>query len=258
MRLVIWDAFALIMTSPQCSVHHFLFKNYHFVQTSVHWVIYGHYCDIIMSAMASPIISLTIVNSTVYSSTDERKYRSPASLAFVRGIHRWTVNSPHKGPVTRKLFPFDDVIMKKEWVEFDWQLDQTLKYMTEVINWCPAMVDWFAFMVAFIVFTYSHPSIQRLATRRGSSISIIKGITFGECVHYKLESMTPSTEQCIWIEFMINMHTHTYLFMYRYLCIYTHIELALREASYRIDGWQFITHSARDHGERTSQLHCKN
>ena len=28
------------------------------------------------------------------------------------GIHRWPVNSPHKGPVTRKMFPFDDVIMK--------------------------------------------------------------------------------------------------------------------------------------------------
>ena len=30
---------------------------------------------------------------------------------FVLGIHRWPVNSPHKGPVTRKMFPFDDVIM---------------------------------------------------------------------------------------------------------------------------------------------------
>ena len=34
------------------------------------------------------------------------------SLAFVRGIHRGAVNSPHKWPVTRKMFPFDDVIMK--------------------------------------------------------------------------------------------------------------------------------------------------
>ena len=39
------------------------------------------------------------------------KHQSSASLAFVRGIHRWPVNSPHKGPVTRKMFPFDDVIM---------------------------------------------------------------------------------------------------------------------------------------------------
>ena len=29
----------------------------------------------------------------------------------LRGIHRWPVNSSHKGPVTRKMFPFDDVIM---------------------------------------------------------------------------------------------------------------------------------------------------
>ena len=27
------------------------------------------------------------------------------------GIHQWPVNSPHKGPVTRKMFLFDDVIM---------------------------------------------------------------------------------------------------------------------------------------------------
>ena len=41
----------------------------------------------------------------------ERKHQSSAPLAFVRGIHRWSVNSPHKTPVLRKIFPFDDVIM---------------------------------------------------------------------------------------------------------------------------------------------------
>ena len=71
-----------------------------------------HYNDVIMRAIASQIISLTIVYSTIYSGTDERKqHQSSASLAFVRGLHRWPVNSPHKGPVTRKMFPFDDVIM---------------------------------------------------------------------------------------------------------------------------------------------------
>ena len=39
-----------------------------------------------------------------------RKYQSSASLAFVRGIHRWLVNSPHKWPVSQKMFPFDDAI----------------------------------------------------------------------------------------------------------------------------------------------------
>ena len=64
-----------------------------------------------MSTMASQITSLTIVYSTVYSGVDQRKHQSSASLAFVRGIHRSPVNSPHKGQVTRKIFPFDDVIM---------------------------------------------------------------------------------------------------------------------------------------------------
>ena len=56
-----------------------------------------------MSAMAFQITSLTIVYSTVYSVTDQRKHQSTASLAFVRGIHRWPVNSPHKGPVKPKI-----------------------------------------------------------------------------------------------------------------------------------------------------------
>ena len=64
-----------------------------------------------MGAIASQITSLTIVYSTVYSDADQRKHESSASLAFVRGIHRGSVNSPHKWPVTRKMFPFDDVIM---------------------------------------------------------------------------------------------------------------------------------------------------
>ena len=50
---------------------------------------------------ASQITSLTIVSSTVCSGTDQRKHQNSAS----------TVNSPHKGAVMRKLFPFDDVIM---------------------------------------------------------------------------------------------------------------------------------------------------
>ena len=72
-----------------------------------------HYSDIIMGAIVFQITSLTIVYSTVYSDADQRKHQSSASLAFVRGIHRGPVNSPHKWPVTRKMFPFDDVIMSK-------------------------------------------------------------------------------------------------------------------------------------------------
>ena len=70
-----------------------------------------HYDDVLMTTLASQITSLAIVYSIVYSDADQRKHQSSASLAFVRGIHRGPVNSPHKGPVTRKMFPFDDVVM---------------------------------------------------------------------------------------------------------------------------------------------------
>ena len=49
---------------------------------------------------------------------DQRKHQSSASLAFVRRIHRRPVNSPHKWPVTRKMFSFDDVIMVPHYKPF--------------------------------------------------------------------------------------------------------------------------------------------
>ena len=76
-----------------------------------------------MSTMASQITSLTIVYSTVYSRADQRKHQSFASLTFVR----WPVNSPHKEPVTRKMFPFDDVIMETQEVG-----------ATDLIFFCPS------------------------------------------------------------------------------------------------------------------------
>ena len=76
-----------------------------------HGYFLRHYDDVIMSVIASQITSLTIVYSTVYPGADQSKHQSSASLAFVWGIHRGPVNSPHKWPVTRKMFPFDDVIM---------------------------------------------------------------------------------------------------------------------------------------------------
>ena len=71
----------------------------------------SHYNDVIMGTLASQITSLTFVYWIVYSDADQRKHQSSASLAFVLGMHRGPVNSPHKRPVTRKMFPFDDVIM---------------------------------------------------------------------------------------------------------------------------------------------------
>ena len=76
----------------------------------------SHFISITMTSqwarwhLKSPTSRLHVY-SVVYSDADQRKHQSSASLAFVRGIHRWPVNSPHKWPVTRKMFPFDDVSM---------------------------------------------------------------------------------------------------------------------------------------------------
>ena len=88
--------------------HHYHHRHHHHHCYFCH---YCHYSDIRMGAAASQITSLTIVHWTVYSDADQTKHQSSASLAFVWGIHRGPVNSSHKWPVTRKMFPFDDVIM---------------------------------------------------------------------------------------------------------------------------------------------------
>ena len=72
---------------------------------------WNHYNDVRMSTMASQITSLAIIFSIVYSGANQRKHQGSASLAFVWGIHRPPVNFPYKGPVTREVFPFGDVIM---------------------------------------------------------------------------------------------------------------------------------------------------
>ena len=96
----------------------------------------SHYSGVIMSTMTSQITSVFTVCSVFCSGADQRKHQNSASLAYVGGIHRGPVNPHHKGsvtqkmfhlmtspgtgefsshgPVTRKIFPFDDVIMIPE------------------------------------------------------------------------------------------------------------------------------------------------
>ena len=80
--------------------------------------------------MASQITGVSGVCSTVCSGEDQRKQQSSASLAFVRGIHRWPVDSCHKGPVTRKMFSFDDVITRNgnicQLIEAEWHIYASL------------------------------------------------------------------------------------------------------------------------------------
>ena len=91
-------------------VHHYGWQQYSEVMAGP-W-FWFHYRDIIMSAMASQTIDMSLLGSTICSGMDQRKRQRSVSLAFVRGIHQWLVDSPHKGPVTQKMFPFDDVIMQ--------------------------------------------------------------------------------------------------------------------------------------------------
>ena len=65
---------------------------------------------------------------TVCSGAYYRKYQSSASLDFVRGIYRRPVDSPHKGPVTRIMFPFDAVIMT---------ICAIMTVNANIIIWCP-------------------------------------------------------------------------------------------------------------------------
>ena len=87
-------------------------KWFPYTNRQLHLTLYTtaiHYNDVIMGAVASQIASLKIVYSIVNSGADQRKHQSSVSLAFVKGIHWWPVNSTHKRPVTQKMFPFDDV-----------------------------------------------------------------------------------------------------------------------------------------------------
>ena len=130
-----------------------------------------HYNDVIMGAIASQITSLTVVYSIVYSDADQRKHQSSESLAFVWGIHRGPVNSPHKWPVTRKMFPFDDVIMVRSqhnkasgvWVLF------TLKNL---------MIPFVVTLFGSMALTASSTTITRKSLKRSRQIFLTVATKF--------------------------------------------------------------------------------
>ena len=104
------------------------------ISSRIHWHRGNHkihYNDVIMSVMASQITSASIIYSTVCSRADQRKHQSSASLAFVRGIHRWPVNSPHKGPV-RIIDPqgLPENCIKLSWL-YSWMKQKCLRRWSE-------------------------------------------------------------------------------------------------------------------------------
>ena len=133
-----------------------------------------------MTTMASQITSLTVVYSMVYSGADQRKHQSSASLAFVRGIHRRPVNSPHKWPVTRKMFPFDDVIMLKfavlidiscivyfVYLKFKWNLRHVIfKQILVIDGWGITGLRWWSMILC---------QTGKLLSSKTSSVKIPRG-----------------------------------------------------------------------------------
>ena len=130
------------------------------------YVTTWHCNDVTMSTMASQITSLTIVYSTIYSDTDRRKHQSSTSLAFVWGIYRWPMNSPHKGPVTWKMFPFDDIMMHQQamwtlampWPLMTWLLaspghQQPWHWLCRMCPWLP----WGNILATFVIFRFTGP-----------------------------------------------------------------------------------------------------
>ena len=104
-----------------------------------------------MGAIASHITSLSIVYPAVYSDADQRKHQSSASLAFVWGIRRGPVNSPHKWPVTPKMFPFDDVIMTQRMEQFQ---RVHVEFTTVSLLLCGLNIDPYTPMCMFCLSTW--------------------------------------------------------------------------------------------------------
>ena len=145
-----------------------------------------HYDDAIMGAIASQITSLASVYSAVWLGADHRKHQSSASLAFVRGIHRRPVNSPHKGPVTRKMFPFDDVIMrlgllepakKWRWV-IRWFLESFNVSVWRCLRYCDVIKGAMASQITSrtIVYSIVHSGTDQRKHQSSVSLAFVQGI----------------------------------------------------------------------------------
>ena len=98
-----------------------------------------HYIDVIMSTMASQITSLTVVYSIVYSKKTSKLRVTGLCARNSLG----PVNSPHKGPVMRKMFLFDDIILCRQHFQrhcLEWKLlNFKLLYFIEI---CSSGFNW--------------------------------------------------------------------------------------------------------------------
>ena len=125
-----------------------------------------------MDTMSYQITSLTIVNLTIYSGTDQRKHQSSASLPFEREIH-WARNFSRKGAVTWRMFPFDDVIM----LEYNLKLEQLERLRSEDTPRRPMItltIDQFILNLKSILLTTIDQFISDPKSKQGESRKIRK------------------------------------------------------------------------------------
>ena len=142
---------------------------------------------VIIGAMVSQITILAIVYSTVYSGADQRKHQSSASLVFVRGIRRWPVNSPHKGSVTRKMFPFDDVII--------WLYSPTLDIELPNLLWVQQVVPDVKFVNSG---AHNRPQLEGIPRRESCMSCLARSITLLGiiCIHVTSIEISSDSLSC--------------------------------------------------------------
>ena len=129
-----------------------------------------HYSDVIMCAMASQITSVSIVTQLFVQVQIKENIKAPRHWPLWRGINRWPVNSPHKGPVTRKMFPLNDVIM----IFLQWPLPPAVFvayrvlvvafYFTWLVISGPNTPGFFTFLTDWSFLLLNASQIWRLAT----------------------------------------------------------------------------------------------
>ena len=165
-----------------------------------------------MGALSSLITSLTVIYSTVYSGADQRKHQSSASVAFVRRIRRWPMNSQYDGkwPETRKMFSFDDVIMIK----------LHLKLSSVVLpSLCPVgWVNWTRLPGMVSVCCYILPS----------TYTFDKGSILSCCII--------QTSQYYWLHHYA-IHTHTWLYHYDFSKININLKFSTLQCMDIIHSW---------------------
>ena len=124
-----------------------------------------------MGTIASQITSLAIVYSTVYSYVDQRNHQSSASLAFVWGIHRWPVNSPHKWPVTRKMFPFHESWWTHSKIGYQGGVSLTFRELQNILSkLCVAEI-----VLHMIISSWNFVRVPKAMVMRRSVVRLCKG-----------------------------------------------------------------------------------